>query len=283
MVEVLTVLRDYPIPTLMIVGGIVLLVLSVATNIGDKVQVSKERQKWSWIAGILLIFLGSMFYFIQPAPESENELPTAVPTSRPTATADEIVAATVAPTLLAATQTEEPLPPTDTPITPTNTVLIPTDSGTVSLVCQNQPRYFQEYWSIRLTVLGCPLSAGPAGLKLVRQSFENGWMFSREDTGVIWVLFDNHTYQTFQDTWQAGDNEYSCSNLAISQTPPTPRRGFGAVWCSSEEVRNVLGIATDSEESSTVNYQTFEHGIIFEYKKEIFLLVEDDQVWTQLK
>jgi hypothetical protein len=40
-------------------------------------------------------------------------------------------------------------------------------------------------------------------------------------------LPQNQTYARFDDTWDESQPAYSCPDLAPSQTPPTPQRGFG--------------------------------------------------------
>jgi hypothetical protein len=62
----------------------------------------------------------------------------------------------------------------------------------------------------------------------------------------IYVFFDNGTYQTFDDTWVAGQPD-SVPGL----TPPTgrvmPVRGFGKVWSGDADIRSRLGWALGEE------------------------------------
>ena len=69
MTEILSLLKDTPFPTFLVVGGIALLILSVTTNISNKVQVAKERQKWSGILGVILVTIG-IFLYLFPTPSS---------------------------------------------------------------------------------------------------------------------------------------------------------------------------------------------------------------------
>lgn len=263
MAETLNVLKDTPIPTLMIIGGIALLVLSVATHIGNKVTVARERQTWAWIAGALLIVVGTTLYVIEPQESAEKETQTPAP-----------MATETRPAAATATRTASPAATTE--------ALLASDTPAV-LGCAAQPRYFVEYWSARLLSLGCPLSANTGGTKITQQPFEDGWMFGHDELLTIWVLLDDHSYETFENTWVKGDDEYSCPELSPSRTPPTPGFGFGRVWCENEGVRQGLGLATDVEQTSNALVQIFERGLIFEVKKQIFLLDEDDGVWEQLK
>lgn len=230
MVEALSILKDTPIPTLLILGGILLLVLSVATNVGKKVQVAKERQKWAALAGLLLIMVGT-FLYLYPAPSTAGGAPT------PAAT---------------------------------------------SLVnCGRQPDNFADLWSGRAALLGCPLAGNT--LKMTQQTFEHGWMISRQDTNTIYVLLSTHSYQTFIETWAKSEPEYRCPEVSVSTTPPTPRNAFGKVWCSQQTVRDGLGLATEVEVTANAALQAFEHGLIFEIRRKVFMLVESSSSWEQLK
>jgi len=66
-VEILTVLKDTPIPTILVVGGIFFLALSIVTQIGGKIKVSRKRQNTSIAIGAVLLVIGIALYLI-PAP-----------------------------------------------------------------------------------------------------------------------------------------------------------------------------------------------------------------------
>ena len=118
---------------------------------------------------------------------------------------------------------------------------------------------------------------------MTQQAFEHGWMVSRQDTNAIYVLLSTHSYLAFNETWAKGEAEYSCPNLAESKTPPTPHNAFGKVWCSQQAVRDGLGLATEIEAAANASLQAFEHGLIFEVRKQVFMLVETSMSWEQLK
>ena len=70
--EILAILKDTPIPTLLVLGGIALLILSIVTQIGGKVQVSTNRQSASAVLGFILLLLGVGLYLlptVEPASE----------------------------------------------------------------------------------------------------------------------------------------------------------------------------------------------------------------------
>jgi hypothetical protein len=117
-------------------------------------------------------------------------------------------------------------------------------------------------WSEHLAQLGCPVASYTA--PMVEQSFEGGWMFWRSDTRHIYALPLAHPYARFDDDWDESQPIYSCPDLFPSQTPPTPHRGFGLVWCKEPLVRKLLGNATSSERLFETTLQEFEAGLIFE-------------------
>ena len=102
MAETLAVLKDTPIPTLLILGGIALLVLSVATNVAGKLPVARDRQKWAGIAGLILVAVGVFLHLYKP------EIPASpTPTPFPSATTASLA------TMAAPTPTE--IAPTSAP------------------------------------------------------------------------------------------------------------------------------------------------------------------------
>ena len=112
--------------------------------------------------------------------------------------------------------------------------------------------------------LGCP-SSGARGLITSYEPFEHGFMFWREDTKHVYVFYGaDHTWQEFTDTYVDGQPEYSCANANTpSATPPTPRRGFGKVWCTQPDVRSRLGNALTDEVGNTRSLQDFQNGSMF--------------------
>lgn len=94
----------------------------------------------------------------------------------------------------------------------------------------------------------CPLTQRRT--EAVHQDFERGLMIWLSDTREIYVLYDDSTYELYQDTWSEGEP------VVIADTPPAgrmaPARGFGKVWVNNPAVRAKLGWATAPE----VNYAT---------------------------
>jgi len=235
MIEAFAILKDTPIPTLMVLGGFALLVLSVATRISDKIELAPERQQSAWIAGLVLVVIGSILFLVRPG---EN---------------------TVTPSTIQTGSATQPM-----------------------IVCSDSPDHFSAHWQAHINQLGCPLSNGSGEMVLTRQEFERGRMIGREDLTLIYALLDEHTYQKLQDTWNESQAEYSCPETSPSETPPTPRKGFGKAWCSSETLRAMIGFTTGIEETYGVVWQNFEGGAIFEIYGEIYLLDQAKSTWELL-
>jgi hypothetical protein len=87
-------------------------------------------------------------------------------------------------------------------------------------------------------------------------------MFWRKDRDSIFVLYQIGTWAGFPNTWNEGDPVYSCPATAPEESPPTPLRGFGRVWCSFSDVRDGLGWAIDGERGYDATAQDFDTGAI---------------------
>jgi hypothetical protein len=86
-------------------------------------------------------------------------------------------------------------------------------------------------------------------------------MFWREDNGRIYAVYNSGSWASYPDTWQDGDPDFACGT---QESPPTPKRGFGKVWCSYDAVRQGLGNATDAEFGSHGAVQDFNGGLILQ-------------------
>jgi hypothetical protein len=137
---------------------------------------------------------------------------------------------------------------------------------------------FGQVWNDNPTVrdgLGCPTEAEKS-VQAAEETFEDGYMFWREDLGRIYALYDDSsTWQSFADTWKEGDPE---SDPAI--VPPAgfyqPVRGFGKVWREEPGVRDNLGWATMEERGFSASVQAFEEGLmIWSDSQGIFVLYKD--------
>jgi photosystem II stability/assembly factor-like uncharacterized protein len=143
-------------------------------------------------------------------------------------------------------------PPTPSP-SPT-----PTPAATP---CAVAPVRFAVIWADRRDRLGCPVEAEREVI-LAEEAFERGRMFWRGDSGEIYVLHDDHTWQAFADTWQEGQPQDD-PNLTAPPGLFQPKRGFGKVW--REELggpASQIGWATEEERGGTGVVQAFGGGTI---------------------
>ncbi len=99
----------------------------------------------------------------------------------------------------------------------------------------------------------CP-DGQPIASTAAEQVFEDGRMIWLQYDDRIYVLFDDGTYQTFEDTWVAGQPD-----AVPGLTPPAgrtlPVRGFGKVWSSNADLRSRLGWALAPEKGFETQLQ----------------------------
>ena len=147
---------------------------------------------------------------------------------------------------------------------------------TPTVTCARVPvRGFGRVWAANRGVqagLGCPAEYPPFNTEMVIQTayqpFENGAMLWVSRTTwtqerLIYVLFNDGTFQVFDDTWVEGQPVNS------GLTPPAgryePVRGFGKVWRegTGARVRERLGWATEPERGGPGAYQRFGRGEMY--------------------
>ncbi len=183
------------------------------------------------------------------------------------------------------TATPSPAPPitmtptftptaTDTPITPGASGFVPVGgqsgvgAGPSGGGCANPPpgtfgAIYQGDANLAGS-LGCPLVPNANSISSAYQPFQNGvmiWISSlgAQPQSAIYALYNNGTYQRFNDTFTEGVD--SASSGAV---PPDgllePVRGFGKVWRENPGVRDTLGWATSGEAGGTGQVLMFERG-----------------------
>ncbi len=193
-------------------------------------------------------------------------LPTHIPTDQITPTFTPRPPSSLTPTFTPTT--------TDTPVTPGAVGYAPVGGG-VGVVnaaggstCGSLPggtlgAIYQGDATIAAG-LGCPLAAAPSAVGSAYQPFQNGvmiWVASlgTGSTPAIYALYNNGTYQRFNDTWQEGVDPASGG-----ASPPSgllePVRGFGKVWRDNASARDVLGWALSGESGGTSQVLAFERG-----------------------
>jgi photosystem II stability/assembly factor-like uncharacterized protein len=148
--------------------------------------------------------------------------------------------------------------------------------------CPAPPDYFADLWRARAAELGCPVTAQRT--LMAEQSFEGGRMVWRSDIARIYVLPAGRAYADFADTWNDSQPAYLCPELGPPQTPPTPQRGFGKVWCTESTVRAQLGNATGQERAFDAVLQEFETGLIFSTDQgTTYVLEEGGNAWEHIE
>jgi hypothetical protein len=103
-------------------------------------------------------------------------------------------------------------------------------------------------------------------------------MFYRDDEKRIYVLFNDQTWQVFDDTWASSSPADSCPNVTVGNSLVKPQRGFGKVWCDQSAARAKIGAATASERGMySAQTQKFERGQMFvgEQPSQVFVLFAD--------
>ena len=141
---------------------------------------------------------------------------------------------------------------------------------------------FGKVWSGYPTVrtnLGCPTDV-EKGIRSSEQTFQSGYMLWREDLRRIYVLYNNHTWQLFTDTWEAGDAEYD-PNIVPPSGFYQPKYGFGKVWRGQPGVRDGLGWATRQERSFWASIGPFEKGLMIWSDVEGIFVLYDDGTWEE--
>jgi hypothetical protein len=176
----------------------------------------------------------------------------------PTGTVSVAIESTATP-MLTVTPTTAPTPTS----TPLNCPPVPAVSAP-----------FEEAWGSSPEI-GCPADPAIIGI-IADEDFEGGKMFWSEhgedfwdiekdsDRAPILVLFGDRTWQLVEHpNWKEGDPEFTCPDANTpSECPPTPKRGFGKVWCGIPELRDKLGKVEKCEEGHTGSMQQFESGFM---------------------
>jgi hypothetical protein len=110
-------------------------------------------------------------------------------------------------------------------------------------------------------------------------------MYWRSDTRQILVFIRGQLdAQVFDDTWDENQPAYSCPDLAPLQTPPTPQRGFGKVWCNQPMIRQLIGNATSGERLFDAAFQEFDSGLIFETDQGVrYILESESNSWERVE
>jgi serine/threonine protein kinase len=135
---------------------------------------------------------------------------------------------------------------------------------------------FSGIWQANIGRLGCPLSAGKSGVWMAEERFQYGRMFWKEDNDKIYVLYDNGHWERYDDIWHEGEAEFTCGTTS---SPPTPKRGFGKIWCTYNNVRQGLGDATSGEWGDRGSVQAFNGGLTLQTAGGQVYIFFNDGTW----
>ena len=194
---------------------------------------------------------------INPTTDSDD---SGEPPASPTPQASATPAITMTPTF---TPT-----PTDTPATP-GAVIGPVGGFSAAEIgdCSALPDGgFGDIYQANPELaaeIGCPVG-GAVSANNAFQDYERGimvWVSSVGASGQpgIYAIYDNGSYQRFNDTWIDGSDPVS-----VGLAPPVglvePIRGFGKVWRESPGVSDAIGWARSGEGGGSSFVQSFERG-----------------------
>ncbi len=191
---------------------------------------------------------------------ANTDTPTSTPTSTDTPTPTNTPTSTATPS---PTNTPEP--------TPTNT-LTPAPTP-CSLAVFNA---LSSIWQTYSAPLGCPSANGGSGIGMAAEDFQQGRMLWRSSNRKIYVLYNNGRWAAYNDNWQEGMASFTCGT---QQSPPTPQRGFGLVWCNNQNVRQGLGDAINSEWGDSGTIQDFVGGLIIRISSGKSYVLYNDGTW----
>lgn len=213
--------------------------------------------------------LSGIFTASGPTPTTmDTVLVTDVPTT-------EIESALQTDTSTSTPKVTEP-PPTTAPTSP------PQPTSTPSCLDVSGP--FATVWDVVQGEIGCATGNVIDG-SIVEESFEGGKMFWREpvDTAQALVLFNDGTWRIFQHSpFVEGSPDFSCPDANTpSQCPPTPKRGFGMMWCDIPEIRGGLGDATNCERGYQGAMQEFERGSMLQTDDGTIFVFYDGGGWER--
>ncbi len=258
----------------------------------------RRRLSWIWVAGIVVLALGGIaaLWWMRNAAAVPGPTPapsyTISPGMQPSPTAAEPVVATVPegesqvePTATAAAT----LAPSPTPTLPQPTSTVaptpsPTPRPTDTPACPPVRGAFADAWAAGQDRLGCAQGDPFTGV-VAEEAFEHGRMFWREplDTGQALVLYNGGAWHTYQHApYVEGSPEFPCADADTpAQCPPTPKRGFGAMWCDIGRIRTGLGSALDCERSYTGTMQQFDRGAALRTDAGTIYLFYADGLWER--
>jgi hypothetical protein len=207
----------------------------------------------------------------------------AAPAAEPAATPAPVATATLAapteaaPTEAASTVTAAPTPTVaaTAPITTAQSPITDTESpppGLFAPVGEFAMRWQQD--DALRAELGWATAQTPSQIAAAYQYFEHGRMLWRGDDQRIYVLLEDNTWQSYEDTYREGEPERD-PNLFTPGELLQPIRGFGKLWRTTEGLRDRIGWAVAEEEGVSAFVQPFERGALIRQEGNVYVLLDD--------
>jgi hypothetical protein len=128
-------------------------------------------------------------------------------------------------------------------------VITARETLTVTLTCPYD-YFFEEQLDVGSACPGGP----PVETFAAEQAFEGGDMLWLEEERLIFVLYDDGTYEVYEDTFVEGEPETD-PDIEPPASMWQPTRGFGKVWREHPQVREQLGWAWSQEVGFDTVYQ----------------------------
>ena len=150
--------------------------------------------------------------------------------------------------------------------------------GSLYIACLLYTSFAGE-WAAHEERLGCALGQ-PFSHSGAEERFEFGLMFWRSDSidyGQALVAFNNGTWRIFGHTpYVEGSGDFKCIDANTPpECPPTPRRGFGMMWCDISAIRGGLGNAVECERAYNGLQQEFQRGFLLRTASGTFVFLND--------
>ena len=103
------------------------------------------------------------------------------------------------------------------------------------------------------------------------------WRSDSIDYGQALVAFNNGTWGIFGHTpYVEGSGDFKCIDANTPpECPPTPRRGFGMMWCDISAIRGGLGNAVECERAYNGLQQEFQRGFLLRTASGTFVFLND--------
>jgi hypothetical protein len=108
--------------------------------------------------------------------------------------------------------------------------------------------------------LGCP-AATEQGFSGWQQKFQFGYAVANDTTGIVYVFYNNGTWQQFQNTWTPGMPSY---NPGIVPPPGfcQPEYGIGEVWRTQPGVSQKVGWGHYPTQMTSGTSQQYQGGMM---------------------